>query len=100
MLLGGSTGEKKDLAILANPITHITKDAPPFLILQGDKDPLVAAEQSELLHAALAKAGVPSELVIFQGAGHGDGEFRKQLANDANKNKIADFFEKHLKPKK
>ena len=99
-LLGGSTGEKKDLAILANPITHITKDDPPFVILQGDKDPLVAAEQSELLQDALTKAGVPSELIVFKGAGHGDGEFRKQLADDANKNKIPEFFEKHLKPKK
>ena len=99
-LLGGTTSEKKELAVLANPITHVSKDAPPFLILQGDKDPLVAAEQSELLHAALEKGGVPSELVIFKGAGHGDGEFRTQLGSEKNKSKIPDFFEKHLKTKK
>src|SRR5262245_3037543 len=37
-LLGGAPLEKEALAKLASPITHITKDAPPFLIVHGDMD--------------------------------------------------------------
>lgn len=96
-LLGGDTGTKNDVAKAADPITYVSKGDPPFLILHGDQDGLVPLNQSELLHAALGKAGVPSELVVFKGAGHGDAEFRKQLTADANKSRIGDFFDKHLK---
>jgi acetyl esterase/lipase len=92
-LLGGTTGEKKDLAMKANPITHVTKDDPPFLIVQGDADPLVPANQSELLAAALKKAGVECELVILKGAGHGGAQFGTKEMLD----KYLAFFDKNLK---
>ncbi len=98
-LLGGTTGEKKDLAVKADPITHVTADDPPFLIMHGTKDPLVPLSQSELLEAALKKAKVECELCVFKDAGHGDAEFRKHLQGDAHKTKIADFFAKNLKKK-
>jgi len=99
-LLGGTTGDKKDLAISADPITHITADDPPFLIMHGSKDTTVPLNQSELLEAALKKAKIECEFLVFKDAGHGDAEFRKQLLNEANKSKIADFFAKNLKAKK
>ena len=91
-LLGGSTEEKKELAALANPITHIDKDCPPFLILHGDSDKLVLLSQSEMLQEALTKAKIPSELIVVKGAGH-DGK----VAGGENAVKIAAFFDKHLK---
>jgi acetyl esterase/lipase len=94
-LLGGNTGEKKELAVKANPITHITKDDPPFLIVQGDTDPLVPASQSELLAEALKKAGVECELVIIKGAGHGGTQFGTKEMQD----KYLAFFDKNLKKK-
>jgi acetyl esterase/lipase len=99
-LLGGPTGEKKDLAVAADPITHVTTDDPPFLIMHGTNDPLVPLSQSELLEAALKKAKIECEMLVFKDAGHGDPEFRKQLQSDANKSKIPDFFAKNLKAKK
>jgi acetyl esterase/lipase len=99
-LLGGPTGEKRELAVSADPITHVTADDPPFLIMHGTKDTLVPLSQSELLEAALKKAKVECEMLVFKDAGHGDGEFRKQLQSDANKAKIPDFFAKNLKAKK
>jgi acetyl esterase/lipase len=93
-LLGGSTGDKKDLAALANPITHVTKGDPPILIVHGDEDNLVPASQSELLHGALKKAGVDSTLIIIRGAGHGSGIFVPERMND-----YVGFFDKHLKKK-
>src|SRR5439155_7278574 len=49
-LLGGAPADKKELAVSSNPISHATKDDPPFLIVHGDKDPIVPHNQSELLH--------------------------------------------------
>jgi acetyl esterase/lipase len=55
----------------ASPVTYITPDDPPFLILQGDRDQIVPASQSEELNDRLKAAGVPSTLVIVKNAGHG-----------------------------
>jgi acetyl esterase/lipase len=96
-LLGGDTGSKATLAKAANPITHITKDVPPFLIIHGDKDPLVPLSQSELLHTALKDAKVSSDLWVIPGAAHGGKEFTAALTTGEHKNRIGDFFEKQLK---
>ncbi|MGL4421198.1 MAG: prolyl oligopeptidase family serine peptidase, partial [Gemmataceae bacterium] len=96
-LLGGDTGTKKDLAKSANPITYIDKDDAPFLTIHGDKDSLVPHAQSELLHEALKKAKVPSQLIVIPGAGHGDEAFRKPLLSGEHKGKMLAFFDKHLK---
>ncbi|WP_340622539.1 prolyl oligopeptidase family serine peptidase [Fusobacterium animalis] len=37
----------------ANPMTYISKNTPPFLLLHGDKDMLVSPSQTEKLHRAL-----------------------------------------------
>lgn len=70
-LLGGPVQKNKDKAARANPITYVTADDPPFLIMHGDKDPLVPLNQSELLEAALKKAGVDVTFQVIKGAGHG-----------------------------
>ncbi len=83
------------MAKQANPINYVSDDDPPFLIVHGDNDLLVSYRQSELLHAALTKAGVTSKLQIEPGAGHGfsGGKSSKpELVGQA-----ADFFDKHLK---
>ena len=96
-LLGGSTTDKADLAALANPITHITKNDAPFLTFHGDGDKLVPVSQSELLDAALKKAGVESELIVLKGADHGGREFQAQVGNAENRKKLVAFFDRHLK---
>ncbi|CCH87623.1 Esterase/lipase-like protein [Modestobacter italicus] len=54
----------------ASPVTHVTPDAPPFLLVHGTADWLVPYAQSEQLHAALTAAGVSSTLVPVEGAEH------------------------------
>jgi acetyl esterase/lipase len=54
----------------ASPVTHVTPDAPPFLLLHGTEDWLVPFGQSEQLAAAMAAEGAPFELAPVEGAGH------------------------------
>ena len=69
-LVGGPIQERKELARTANPITYVTRDDPPFLIMHGDKDPLVPWRQSEILRDALKAAGIDVTYHLQPGAGH------------------------------
>lgn len=55
----------------ASPLYNLTSDAAPFLLVHGDADPVVPVEHSQLMHQALKKLGVPAELLIVPGGGHG-----------------------------
>ena len=72
-LVGGPLLENDLVAARANPVTHVTRDDAPFLIVHGDRDPLVPLHQSQLLESALRKANVPVTLYVVAGAGHGQG---------------------------
>ena len=92
-LIGGNVQDNPEKVAKANPITYVTKDDPPFLIVHGDADPLVPHHQSELLEAALKKAGVPVTFYTVSGGGHGG-------FKDPNVPKLTrEFFEKNLKNK-
>lgn len=93
-LVGGPTLQHKDLVKMANPVTYVTKDSPPFLIAHGDKDTLVPMEQSQLLVDALKGAGVKVTFEVVKGVGHGGAT----PAQDARLNHLVlEFFDKHLK---
>jgi acetyl esterase/lipase len=92
-LLGGAIGENPEKAQRANPIHYVTKDAPPFLIMHGEKDPLVPPNQSQLLADALQKAGGPVTFHIVPGAGHGGPEFSQPEERD----RLFVFFARYLK---
>src|SRR5437868_3164562 len=55
---------------VGSPVTHVSKVVPPFLIVQGEKDPLVPPSQSQRLYDTLQAAGVPSTLVMVKNGGH------------------------------
>jgi acetyl esterase/lipase len=67
---GALAGDTDPRMAAASPITYITPDDPPFLIIHGDKDGVVPVEQAKVLYERLTQAGVPATLVIVQGAGH------------------------------
>jgi len=92
-LIGGPVSENKEKADKASPVTYVAKDAPPFLIMHGDKDALVPLSQSEVLTDALKKAGVDVSLIVLSGAGHGGPAFQSE---DTRK-QVVEFFDKHLK---
>jgi acetyl esterase/lipase len=94
ILIGGPVQENNELCALANPITYIDANDPPFLILHGDKDPLVPHCQSAMLYEALQKAGVRSQFVLVPEAGHGPGLFKDKYFQ-----MMCDFFQAELKGK-
>jgi acetyl esterase/lipase len=86
------TDEKKIVEIgrTISPITHVTADDPPTMIIHGDKDFLVPIQQAESIVAELKEVGVTAELVVRKGAGHGWKDLPKDMAL------LADWYDKHL----
>jgi alpha-L-fucosidase 2 len=59
------------------PITYVTKDAPPFLLIQGDKDEYIPFTEDTNLQTALRKVGVRCDLIRIPGGRHGTGGWYK-----------------------
>jgi len=92
-LIGGPIQQHRDKVAMANPITYVDKTDPPFVLIHGDRDGAVRLNQSELLQAALEKAGVTSELKVLKGAEHGGRGYPEDKLNEM----VLNFFEEHLK---
>jgi len=91
LLVGGPLQQTQQAARSASPTTYVSKDDPPFLIVHGDKDPLVPHDQSVRLDEALQEAGVDVLLITVEGAGHGG--FR----GEELPRRVKQFFDKHLR---
>lgn len=70
-LLGGPVQENLEAARQASPVTYITADDPPLLILHGAKDKTVFLDQSEILAADYKEAGLDAQLHVEPENGHG-----------------------------
>lgn len=89
-LVGGAIQENKDKCAKASPLTYVTSDDPPFLIMHGDRDPVVPINQSELLVAALTKAKVKCVFQPVPGGGHG-------FVGPQHEKKVLEFFDEQLR---
>ncbi len=93
--LGGKTfDEAPELYQLASPITHVTKDDPPTLILHGSIDDTVPITQAELLVNKLKETHLTFDYDRLEGWPHAmdieAGVNRHCLA------KMLEFFDDHL----
>ena len=91
-LIGGPIQENKGKTALANPISYVQGDNPPFLIFHGDKDPLVPPCESKKLQERLRKERVRCELIIIPGGGHGPGVMIEKYYD-----RMIAFFEQEYK---
>jgi len=82
------------LLVAHSPITHVTADDAPVLIVHGEKDTLVTFKrQSVPMIDKLKSVGVKAKLVVAPGKGHGGlGMWQKEM------NEVADWFDAHLSP--
>jgi acetyl esterase/lipase len=69
-LLGAPAVDVPELAAQASPVTHVSPEAPPFLLLHGAADRMIPCVQSERLYHARVEAGVEAELDIYEDADH------------------------------
>ena len=91
-LLGETEAEQKERLAAINPIRMVEdKPYPPFLLVHGDKDPVVPYSQSEAMAETLARHGVHTELIRVRGAEHEGSFWSPELLK-----KIADFIAKML----
>jgi acetyl esterase/lipase len=65
----GSPG--KELLDTVSPALHVTQDTPPTFLWATAADALVPVENTTRMANALAQAGVPFEVHIFEGGQHG-----------------------------
>jgi len=84
----------------ASPVTYVTSDDPPFLIMQGDHDQTVPPSQSQELYDRLIAAGVPAALEIVRNAGHSFGPIGGPIQPDRLEiaAQTAAFFGQRLMP--
>jgi acetyl esterase/lipase len=76
----------------ASPVTYVSEDDPPFLIIHGDMDPIVPLAQSKELASALESVGAPVSLVVVKGGGHALDEPGAQPDTEEIEALIVDFF--------
>jgi acetyl esterase/lipase len=80
----------KEIGRKISPANLVTKQAPPTLIIHGDADKLVPIQQAEIMIAKLKEAGVPAELTVKKGAGHGWLTLQQDLAL------LTNWFDRYL----
>jgi acetyl esterase/lipase len=71
LFLGGQPGELGRLSAAASPLSSVTSDSPPMLLLHGTDDRWVPIEQSKRLAETLQENGVMHRLIVVDGARHG-----------------------------
>ena len=59
------------LAASVSPLLQVTPDDAPTLLVHGDKDLVVDVAASRQMHKAFQEKGVPTDLIVIEGAGHG-----------------------------
>jgi len=93
--LGKSYDEDPKLHEFASPISHLTKDDPPTLILHGTIDSTVPIKQADMLADKLKSFGIDYLYEKYEGWPH-----TMDLAEAVNQRcqyQMVQFLEKHLK---
>jgi acetyl esterase/lipase len=97
--LGGTLEQKADVYRKASPVTYVSANSPPILLVHGDRDEIVPFDQSARMLAAYKKAGASAELIKVEGVGH---DFQPTSGNHIPVNmeeihaKTVEFFRKYL----
>jgi acetyl esterase/lipase len=69
-LLGCGTACTPEQIRRVSPVAYIDAKDPPFLLIHGEADKVVAVEQSRLAEAAMRAAGEPVEAIYLPGIDH------------------------------
>lgn len=78
-----------------SPIMYIKNAKTPTMIHVVDNDPRVPRPQSEELHMALKRLGVPTEFYVYPGNTHGIPDPRNQLVKSVSEMAWMDYWVRH-----
>jgi len=94
--MGGPYEENQEAYRQASPVTHVSADDPPTLVLHGDVDRTVPYSQATILRDRMEEIGVPVELITIEGGGHGGFRGGQREAIMAARRRAAEFIREHL----
>lgn len=89
-LLGPDLKLHPEIAKAASPMTYLRANAPPFLIMHGDADPIVPVSESISFCKKLVERGTPCELVVIRGGKH-------DFYSPDREKQVGEFFDKAFK---
>jgi dipeptidyl aminopeptidase/acylaminoacyl peptidase len=89
----GSLERDRDFLESASPLNRVADIRAPLFVIHGANDPRVPLSEAQQLAAAVAAAGVPCELVVFEDEGHGLSKRANRLAAYP---RVFDFLAAHL----
>lgn len=82
----------------AAPLSHAQADAPPILLIVGDRDMAGRSDENRRMHEALVKAGhKAAQFVEFADRDHGSIKTRMLDADDPARKAFLEFIERHLR---
>ncbi|HEU4642536.1 MAG TPA: alpha/beta hydrolase [Gemmatimonadaceae bacterium] len=90
----GQRPDRAELATKLSPLRYVRPGLPPIIMVHGDSDRAVPYQQSVRLRDALARAGVPTELITIPGGGHADKDFSDAETIHAQR-RIEEFLRAH-----
>lgn len=99
-ILGPDTKPEEKLKLYRemSPINYLTKDSPPLLMIQGDKDTTIPVKQAYRMEKELKTIKAPVEIMIIKNAGHNWRSVDEPI--NPTRGEIIDatvnFFVKHL----
>jgi acetyl esterase/lipase len=88
-LLGGPVEDRGELAKLVSPLTYVSRNTPPALIVHGVDDATVPLIESSSLYDAMREAGANVQYTALPGIGHGWGGIHTD-------EQVLAFFRRHL----
>ncbi len=94
--MGGPYEENRESYEQASPVTHLSADDPPALLLHGDVDRTVPYTQAVILRDRMEEVGVPVELVTIEGGGHGGFKGGERADILAARQRADEFIRRHL----
>jgi len=92
LFLGGTMEQKPEVYRQASPVTWVSADDPPLLLVHGDRDIVVPFQQSLIMRDAYKALGLEVTLIRVPDAGHGFINWPTQQIEQM----VYDFFSKHL----
>ena len=85
-----------ELYAKASPISYVTKDDAPFLLVHGTNENVVPTNQSKIFHEQLVVNNANSNLIIIENGGHGL-RVNGKVATDKYYDAVIEFFDKIIK---